>query len=456
MNNKKSQIIFLIVILAVLLTVVGIFTGVKLFQNSVSKEGAVPDAIAVTFSGDPKTTKGFAWYTKESSRSDVQILKYTGQETADFSNALTFKGSVSTIDDKYPVDTNSKSKQPKLNNTTMSFHQVTANKLEADTKYWYRVGDTSLDIWSETAFLETAPGNNFEFTFISLTDTQGFDEKDYSVWKFVLDNSFKMFPKAKFVLNAGDFVENDINERQWQLLFDVPKSILMNTTIVPAAGNHDNQQMMTHFTLPDTNNMGSQSRGYYSYDYSNAHFTVLNTNDSVPEMSTTQIEWLKNDLSVSKSKWKIVVMHKSIYTNANHVNDKDIAVLKSQLMPIFEQYGVDVVIEGHDHYYLRSQPMVAGAPSATETSVQSYGDNKVGFSINPKGPIYVMTATCGNKSYIGPLDDSVDIKPAFLKQTNKPCFAACTITENKLVYMAYITDKDTGKITPLDMWGIEK
>ena len=124
-------------------------------------------------------------------------------------------------------------------------------------------------------------------------------------------------------------------------------------------GNHDSgdegdptllqAQYKNHFGLSNT---------YYSFDYHNVHFIAMDSN--LPyTIDSPQYSFVKRDLiSTSQNpniKWIIVYFHHPMYTSpTKHPSD---ILLRNIYHPLFDQYGVDLVLQGHNHNYQRSYPM---------------------------------------------------------------------------------------------------
>jgi hypothetical protein len=71
-------------------------------------------------------------------------------------------------------------------------------------------------------------------------------------------------------------------------------------------------------------------------------------------MDSNELDWLQRQLRESNSKWKIAYFHHPLYSDGRfHGPDLD---LRKQLLPLFEQYGVNVVFSGHEHVYERLNP----------------------------------------------------------------------------------------------------
>ncbi len=413
--------------------------------------------ITVTFYGDDASARGFTWYTDgNSASSDVQIVEKTST-APDFSNAITFAGAVSASH----------------NSPGELVHKAVATGLNTGTTYYYRVGDASLNIWSATGTFTTASLNG-PFTFIDVSDTQFAGKAGAQVVANTLSSAMTHSPNAAFIINNGDIVDNK-TEDQWNLLLKYTAPILMNTTIMPAAGNHDagNSTFIDHFNL-DSGSQKTTTGVYYSVDYSNAHFVILNTNESsgsYAEFTQIQLDWMKTDIGAAKAngaKWIIVVMHKGPYTTAEHAKDADIIDTRKNIAPLFSQLGVDLVLQGHDHVYERSKPISNGSAGVEGLMKQVCGGVAVDYIKDPTGTIYITPGTAGTKHYHqdaslsqqylnlfdvanGPFKDTPDIN-------NQETFLSVTIDGGTLTATVYQTSKNVDNSVPyvIDQFGIIK
>ncbi|MGV2806491.1 hypothetical protein GNF85_23405, partial [Clostridium perfringens] len=133
-----------------------------------------------------------------------------------------------------------------------------------------------------------------------------------------LSKALATIPDAKFVVHNGDVEENGTSEQDWNWLLGHSQSSLLNTTIAPSAGNHENKNyaFYEHFNVKQPDNAATITGAYYSYDYRNAHFIVLNSNENSPEyanFSAEQVAWMKQDVEQAKAAgadWIIVNIHK--------------------------------------------------------------------------------------------------------------------------------------------------
>ncbi|MGO4349729.1 fibronectin type III domain-containing protein, partial [Paenibacillus sp. MCAF9] len=350
--------------------------------------------VTVTFNGDPVSSKGFTWYTPfDASQSDLQVVEKTGA-AADFTNATAFKGR-STV---------------AKNSLAELVHKAEATGLKANTTYYFRVGDQSLNLWSETGTFQTAPTGG-AFSFIDLTDTQAKEEDEAQISGSTIAKALETVPDAKFVVHNGDVVENGTSEQEWNWLLGHSQPSLLNTTIVPSAGNHEdkNYAFYDHFNVKQAENSATVTGAYYSYDYSNAHFIVLNSNENSTEyanFSVDQVEWLKKDAAAAKAagaEWIIVNIHKGPYTTSNHATDSDIMGangVRNKIAPLMNELGIDFVLQGHDHIFARTKPIKKdGTAESVEKITESLNGQTIEYAVKPDGTIYMIPATAGAKVY---------------------------------------------------------
>jgi len=150
----------------------------------------------------------------------------------------------------------------------------------------------------------------------------------------------------EFVLMLGDNIYGGKSAADFARKFEEPYKPLLDAGVkfYACLGNHDNPN--ERFYKPF--NMGGQR--YFSFKNGNAEFFALDSNYMDPQ----QLDWLKDQLANSRADWKICYFHHPLYTHSKfHGADTDLRV---RIEPIFEKYGVNVVLAGHEHVYERLQP----------------------------------------------------------------------------------------------------
>lgn len=164
----------------------------------------------------------------------------------------------------------------------------------------------------------------------------------------------------------------------------------MNITI----GNHENSASSEDLNTY-LNHFGMTNQ-YYSFNYQNVHFLSMATEISYSSGSA-QNTFVKNDLASGAANpnidWIIVYFHKPMYSSPNSCSScLGESALRDLYHPIFDQYGVDLVLEGHTHDYQRSYPIKYNPnnpsnPIITDTNTINYND--------PQGEIYSIVGTGG-------------------------------------------------------------
>lgn len=154
-------------------------------------------------------------------------------------------------------------------------------------------------------------------------------------------------------LHTGDIAYNSGTEEEYRTkVFDVYQSLFAEIPFYGSIGNHDytTEQAGPYKELFEYPTAYSTSEDYYAFDYGPAHIVSLNTSLDYSEGSE-QYNWLVSDLQASDKDWKIVYFHFPMYSAGEHGTTVGMADI---LGPVFEQYGVDLVLNGHDHDYERN------------------------------------------------------------------------------------------------------
>ncbi len=347
--------------------------------------------VTVSMGGNSKTERGFSWYLPEVSEEFT-----VGETSLEISKTADFQTIVASY-----------TPTPAENGKC----QVMAENLEADTQYYYRimfqVDNISL---MDTGSFRTAPESG-AFTFLNVSDTDADSLEKLAASAETICTAYDMVPDAGFILHNGDFVGDASSEQNWAALLDGAKPALLNTTIVPVAGEQDgeNGEFINHFNLEKINGAKDASGAYYSFDYSNTHFVVLNTNDA-GGLSDAQLTWLRNDVQAAKqagARWTIISLHKGAYLTGAHAYDSDVSEIRSKLVPLMDELGIDLVMQGHDHLYARTKCLKGlstqidglGAPeSALEPNFTEIWKGKyVDYTYSGNGTFYFNVGTAGDR-----------------------------------------------------------
>jgi predicted MPP superfamily phosphohydrolase len=199
----------------------------------------------------------------------------------------------------------------------------------------------------DSSITRTSIPTNTNFRFAAAGDW-GCTEDTTNTVNNILDKN------PQLVLGLGDFSYEDSADC-W---FDIIEPI--DNIIKISIGNHDVSELekfMNHFGLTEQ---------YYSFDYQNVHFISLATEEEYLDMSNAkaqeQLAFVKSDLEKASANpnidWIIPFFHRIMYAESEGgIVDPFDHNLVDVYHPIFEKYGVNLVLQGHAHTYERTYPL---------------------------------------------------------------------------------------------------
>ncbi len=232
-----------------------------------------------------------------------------------------------------------------------------------DTDYYYRVSGGDVQ-----RFHSAGSSENFSFVFMGDAQYSRYF-KEYDEWQKLLERSYEKNPETAFYIMGGDMINNGQDSLDWNEFLSRASSVFGKAPVAFAAGNHecnDNSQarpllMKKLFAMPQNGPQGFEEE-FYSFEYKDCHIQVVSSDifeayrkGKIKEENLQAIsEWIKNDLNISKCKWKIVVTHHPVYTV---VSDRISDAVKSNWEEIFADAKVDLVLCGHQQVYMRTKEL---------------------------------------------------------------------------------------------------
>lgn len=300
------------------------------------------------------------------------------------------------------------------------------------------------------SFTTAKDANSDSFEFLTIADIQGmiqgmYTESHEAVSALLKDERVNGYD---FILNAGDMCDNGKNFGQWGMALDTYKDLTLNSSMFFTSGNHENNTgaMGRYFNYTENKdgNVQAISGEYYSFDYANAHFTVLDTNDATSDgLGAEQLAWLKNDLANTNAKWKFVLMHKSLYSAGSHAFDGEVIAMRTQLTKLFAENGVNVVFGGHDHTYTETYLVDKDGKVVDKT------DGK-GVRYTGDGVMYITLGTLGTKFYTyrenNMTTDKFNKDGSVLSTLDSQTFGKVVVSGDTITYTGYYFNRSTGKI----------
>lgn len=404
--------------------------------------------------GKDQSERNFTWYSKSKEQGYLEIVEANDQK--DFSNATKIKAVTSDKNTTFDINEKSNEKvkieKDKKDQALkdlyelkdMSNSQVNIKNLKPNTKYMYRVYNGN---GKKSQVFEFTTQPKGDFTFVLAGDPQigaGKFYADRDKWEKALGTIKNQVPQMSFLYSLGDQVNEYTSKSELEYSGYIERENAKGITFATLIGNHDSQanSYSQHFALPNVQAEGATEAGSnYYFVYNNTLFIQLNSNNmNTAEHKATiekAIEMTKNQ----NIKWKVVGFHHAIYSAATHANDDDIIKRRAEYPALMKQYGIDLIVAGHDHVYTRSRMMDGGLAIESERNFtdKSKEEGKVPSKyVNPKGQLYLTAnSASGSKHY-----DLVEFKDymAVRDQHYKPNFTEVKVTDKSIVATTYETD----------------
>lgn len=273
-------------------------------------------------------------------------------------------------------------------------HEAQVAGLSPSTTYTYDPYVNGVDVTTGTNNLRTAAvAGTGTVSFIAFGDSGTGSPEQQQLSSMMNAESFDI------ALHAGDIAYGDatgIGDASYRTyqdwFFAIYSSWLGSHPLFPVEGNHDSRPAngdgaayLDLFSLPRNGASATypdHAERYYSFDYGPVHFVALDTEFTFQDTSrrAEQVAWLDADLASTSQPWKIAYFHRPPYSaGGEHGSDLDV---RAAFGPLFERYGVALVISGHEHDYERTNPMREGTSGSPVTYLVTGGG---GAPLYPSG-----------------------------------------------------------------------
>lgn len=302
-----------------------------------------PDRIMLTIPGNPATSRAVSWRTINT---DTMSL---GQITV---------ANPSPKLDRITEDVSGTFMPWEQGSKDAMGHKIIFEDLKPNTNYVYRVGNGQN--WSEWIQFKTSSDKAEPFSFIYLGDLQS----DRSYNSRVLRQAYSHFPTSDFMLFTGDIINRN-QDKEWSELFYSGGWIFSMLPSLPTPGNHEydlpenghrafSKQWKQIYTMPLNGPSEKFNNRIYFIDYQGVRFISVDSPAMLEDEEDGKIisEWLEKTLQANPNQWTVVFTHYPIYS-CSMGRDKE--KYRDEIKAILEEYGVDIVLQGHDHTYCRGQ-----------------------------------------------------------------------------------------------------
>jgi hypothetical protein len=242
-------------------------------------------------------------------------------------------------------------------------YRARIDQLQPSTPYFYRVvakSNGGEEMNSGILTFSTAVLPEASFSFAVVGDTEARPHVNDRVAKLIWGE------RPNFLMIVGDLTDSGTKDHKFQWNYEYFQGITQlggRVAVFPVPGNGEDDLYWyrLYHALP------KEEKGYYSFQYGNAEFFMLDSNQ--PEEFAPggkQYVWLEERLRASRATWKFVAHHHAPYSadeddyGNSWQGPTDLGDLRvRKLVPLFEQYGVDMVFFGHLHTYQRTLPIRA-------------------------------------------------------------------------------------------------
>ncbi|NUS16071.1 MAG: metallophosphoesterase family protein [Streptomyces sp.] len=293
---------------------------------------------------------------------------------------------------------------------TVYVHHAPISRLRPGTDYYYLVCHDGATPDSGT--FRTAPRGRQPLTFTSFGDqstpevswsatgTVGLDSNVSPASKDVVTGIEQVAPL--FHLLNGDlcYANLDVDRvRTWNNFFTNNTRSARFRPWMPAAGNHEIESgngplglgaFQTYFQLPSTETDDELAGLWYAFTAGSVRVIVLQNDDNCLQdggdlylngySGGRQLAFLERELKAARADgdvdWVVVAMHQVMVSSADF-NGADLG-LREKYGPLFDRYGVDLVVCGHEHHYERSlavRGVVGGSETLTPNPVSTATDD---------------------------------------------------------------------------------
>jgi len=399
-----------------------------------------PDRIIATPGDDPVRGFAIAWRTDATvSESVAQIVRATNATRFDI-GAETRNADIERVDLDQVAGGYGRPETRNAGRGPMHYHTVSFNDLEPDTLYAYRVRGAR-GHWSEWFQIRTAPVSG-PVSFLYYGDAQ---RGVHSHWSRIIRQGVLTAPQARFILHAGDLVNQGDRDTEWAEWHAAGGFIHAMRPVVPVPGNHEytsngpdgvqeGQAELTalwrpQFVLPVERELPeSLHEAAYDIRYTeDLHIFVL---DSSSNAWREQMDWLRETAGASDARWKIVALHHSPFRPGG-ADDPELVARRDAFVRVAERVGIDMVLAGHNHSYTRTS---YGAGMTARTTLGEARDVQMVIAVSVSGG---MSGRATGDSYMRGNAALSDRLAVDRWGNNTPTFQVIDIDDQDLTYTAY-------------------
>ncbi len=412
-----------------------ILAGVMLFAMScqtfaVSKENwaqvwTSADAAAgiIMFVGSDESERNFSWYSETESEPYISI-----SEKKNLKSAEVFKGTCIDAVEGGVVN------------------KVTVSGLAENTTYYYKC--TSEGFESEVYSFKTDSGSDFSAMYVTdvhITQIDDANENSLSDTSYRFNETFEdalsKNDDISLILSAGDQATEGL-EGEYKAM--TASDLFKGVSIATAMGNHDRKgaAYKAFKNLPNEDTEAS-IRSYNGTDYwfvkGDVLFLIMDSNSG---NGAAHADFVERAVEANPDvKWKVMMCHHDLYSGRIPHRESENKLLRMIWGPIADEFGIDLVLLGHSHYYTVTDVLYKNETVADLESEM----------IDPAGTVYMVSCSLGrprDDEDIGLNEDWI----GFDYLTEKATYNILDFTEDSITVNSY----ELGEDSPFNTFTIKK
>jgi len=246
-------------------------------------------------------------------------------------------------------------------------HSITIPRLKECTQYYYKVISSSLNIDNNGRNFRTLCEKKEKQRLWVIGDSGQVGANQREVYAQLYKYIKNDYKELDMWLLLGDNAYSSGTQKQFnKTLFKPFLELVKRYTPWAVAGNHDTRRWAFYdvFDFPANGEAGGVPSGheeFYSVEEANLHLVVLDSETISRSSDGDMANWLRKDLARNTKPWVIVAFHTPPYSDGGHKSDNcwdsrgRLCDMRETFVPIFDEFGVDLVLSGHSHGYERSK-----------------------------------------------------------------------------------------------------
>ncbi len=305
-----------------------------------------------------------------------------------------------------------------------TIHRLRIDGLKAESKYQYSItcGD---DVRSGT--ITTAPATARPITFVLIGDSRRWGTR----WEETNMEAHVAQWKPEFYLTMGDLVPSGHSYEQWPEHFNRFESLIGDTWMVTARGNHEGSQVFApeEDWFAKYHELPGKGEPWSDFTWGNTHFSLISFEQTA---STETVEWLDANLQNQDAQWKVTAHHFPVYcTGYDSPIDKRKEMGESTFKPLadsLDRNNVTLDLAGHTHIYERLHSIRAGKRDDENGTLYLINGGDIGANY----PDWFTATNDHNKPY------------------DQPTYTVFHMGEDRVWFRTFCWSKETEAIIEID------